>query len=183
MTAEDHKRPGEAIDGVPIAGVERPARRIRVLPASAFCPESSPNLCRAIDAAAFLVKTVQPVSWLKLQDLLYFAQAWHLVWDNKLLFPEPILATKDGVQIKVLEQLLAGRFEVASVRSGRPAKLMASQQQTLVGIARHYAGRSHFRLSELIREHKPWQEARAVVSPGQFGVIQPAALYRCYRDY
>lgn len=122
------------------------------------------------------------MSWLKLQDLLYFAQAWHLVWDNELLFPEAILATETGVQIEAVETLLIGRFDVTTVRSGRPAKLTGSQQQTLIGIAKHYAGRSHFRLSELIQEHKPWQEARAAAAPEQPGVIQPAALYRYYRD-
>lgn len=107
------------------------------MPESAFCPESSANLCSAIDAAAFLLRAVKPVSWLKLQDLLYFAQAWHLVWDNEFLFPEPILAIDNGVQIDAIEKLLAGRFEVTSVRTGRPATLTESQQGTLVDIAKH----------------------------------------------
>ena len=80
---------------------------------------------------------MKPVSWLKLQDLLYFAQAWHLVWDNEFLFPEPILAIDNGVQIDAIEKLLAGRFEVTSVRTGRPATLTESQQGTLVDIAKH----------------------------------------------
>lgn len=183
LATEDGKPLTEIISaGREVAGGQR-ARRVRVLPTSAFCPESSANLCRVIDAAAFLVKAVQPVSWLKLQDLLYFAQAWHLVWDNELLFPEPILATEDGVQIEAIEKLLSGRFEVTSVRTGRPAKLLGTQEQTLVGIAKHYAGRNHFRLSELIREHKPWQEARAAVAAGAPVAIDPAAMYRYYRNH
>lgn len=181
LAAEDGKSFPEIDGGQDVAGGRR-ARRVRVLPASAFCPGSTANSCSAIDAAAFLHRAVKPVSWLKLQDLLYFAQAWHLVWDNELLFPEAILATEDGVQIEAIEKLLSGRFEVTSGRTGRPAKLLGTQEQTLVGIAKHYASRSHYRLSELIREHKPWQEARAAASPGQPGVIQPAALYRYYRD-
>ena len=104
------------------------------------------------------------------------------MWDKELLFPEAILATEDGVQIEAVDTLLSGRCEVTSVRTGRPAKLLETQERTLVGVAKHYAGRSHFRLSELIREHKPWQEVRAAAEPGEFGVIQPAVLYRCYRD-
>ena len=96
LTAEDGKSFPEIDGGQDVAGGRR-ARRVRVLPASAFCPGSTANSCSAIDAAAFLHRAVKPVSWLKLQDLLYFAQAWHLVWDNELLFPEAILATEDGV--------------------------------------------------------------------------------------
>lgn len=183
MAAENRKSLSEETGDVRDVAGGRRARRVRVLPASAFCPESSANLCRVIDAAAFLVKAVQPVSWLKLQDLLYFAQAWHLVWDNELLFPEAILATEDGVQIEAIEKLLAGRFEVTSVRTGRPAKLLGTQEQTLVGIAKHYAGRNHYRLSGLIRGHKPWQAARAAAEAGRPNRIEPRVLYSYYRDY
>lgn len=159
-------------------------RRVRVLPAGRLCPETAPGVCRSIDAAAFLATAVRPVSWLKLQDLLYFAQAWHLVWDNELLFTEPLLATEEGVQIEVIEALLNNQFDVTSrhLRAGVPDNLTESQKRTLLGVARHYADRSHYRLSEQIRAERPWQAARAAAEAGQSNTIDPRALYSYYRD-
>lgn len=159
-------------------------RRVRVLPAGTFCPETAPGVCRAIDAAAFLANAVRPVSWLKLQDLLYFAQAWHLVWDSELLFAEPLLAAEEGVQVEIIEALLKNYFDVTArnLRAGVPDNLTESQKRTLLGVAKHYAQRSHYRLSKQIREGTPWQAARAAAEAGQPGQIDPADLYRYYRD-
>lgn len=125
---------------------------------------------------------VTPVSWLKLQDLLYFAQAWHLVWDNELLFAEPLLATGEGVQVAVIEALLSNNFDVTArhLRERVPANLTESQKRTLLGVAKHYSGRSHYRLSEQIREEKPWLAARAAAEAGKPCQIDRAVLYRYY---
>ena len=47
---------------------------------------------RAIDAAEYILRKQGSMSAMKLQKLLYYAQAWHMVWEDELLFPENIEA-------------------------------------------------------------------------------------------
>lgn len=44
------------------------------------------------DVAAAILERTGPLDTFKLQKLVYYAQAWHLVWDNEPLFEEPIEA-------------------------------------------------------------------------------------------
>lgn len=159
-------------------------KRVRVLPAEKLSPTSATGLCNVIDAAAFLVTIAGPLARGKLHDLLYFAQAWHLVWDNELLYPDAILATDDGVEIEAVNQLLGDTFTVTAthLRKGRMNRLTDSQQRTLVGITKFYAGRNHFRLSEEIRSSLPWTKARSRMQADGNAIIEPAALHRHYRD-
>ncbi len=159
-------------------------RRVRVLPPENLSPETVRGACDIMDAAAFLVQVAGPLARAKLNDLLYFAQAWHLVWDHELLFPDTILATEDGVTIGAIEKLAGGAFTVESrhVRKGRAERLSESQKRTLLGIVKFYSGRNHFRLSEQIRLENPWRQARQAAALGSEPVVEPAALHRYYRE-
>jgi uncharacterized phage-associated protein len=53
------------------------------------------------DAAAYILKVCGdcdelPVTTWKLQKLVYYSQAWSLVWDDEPLFPEEIQAWANG---------------------------------------------------------------------------------------
>lgn len=159
-------------------------RRVRVLPPENLSPETARSACDILDAAAFLVKIAGPMARAKLNDLLYFAQAWHLVWDHELLFPDAIMATEDGVSIGAIDALGGGAFTVEPrhVRKGRADRLSESQQRTLVGIVKFYSGRNHFRLSGQIRLETPWEQARQSAALGSPAVVEPAALHRYYRE-
>lgn len=171
------------------------ARRIRVPRAGAEPAEPRAATARrtngpagnrvpdALDAAAFLALVPRPMSWLKMQDLLYFAQAWHLVWDDEPLFPDPILAVERGVLITALEDQLAGNFGVgpgALRKAARADRLDESRKRTLSGIVKYYADRSHYRLAEQIRSEEPWLQARR--GPGGEGMIDLDTLRRFYRE-
>ncbi len=163
--------------------VEKPARkRIRVLPPERLETGGRTGLCSAADAAVFLVRIAAPISWLKIQDLLYYAQGWHLVWDGELLFSEPIVATRDGVRIQQLDDILTGRFDVkvSDLRKGRSDRLSESQKRTVVGVTSFYAGRSHYRLSEQIRQEQPWLHARAGCAEDSVQNIDPSVLFRFF---
>ena len=47
---------------------------------------------RAVDVAAYILQEQGPTPALKLQKLVYYSQAWSLVWDDKPLFEEEIEA-------------------------------------------------------------------------------------------
>ncbi len=44
------------------------------------------------DVSAYILKHWGPMTAMKLQKLVYYSQAWGLVWDEEPLFPERIEA-------------------------------------------------------------------------------------------
>ena len=62
------------------------------------CPKKN----RAKDVAAYILKKCGNMSHMKLQKLMYYAQAWSLVWDEEPLFPERIEAWVNGPVVRPL---------------------------------------------------------------------------------
>lgn len=149
----------------------RSRKRIRIEPADPVLestrkqPNGNPEIQPAdiLEAAGFIVLLAQPLSWLKLQDLLYYAQGWHLAWDDQPLFSDAIFAAADGVRIPVIQKRLANSFSLtpADLPVSNPIALSESQQQTLSGIVQFYAAQSHFKLAGSIMQEEPWLAARA----------------------
>lgn len=50
----------------------------------------------ALDVAQYILEQQGPMPAMKLHKLLYYAQAWSLVWDDEPLFPERIEAWING---------------------------------------------------------------------------------------
>ncbi|HSX11345.1 MAG TPA: type II toxin-antitoxin system antitoxin SocA domain-containing protein, partial [Chlamydiales bacterium] len=58
-----------------------------------------------LDVAAYILEKQpknEPITAWKLQKLVYYCQAWSLVWDEKPLFKEKILAWANGPVVKEL---------------------------------------------------------------------------------
>jgi len=47
---------------------------------------------RAVDVADYILQERGTMSAMKLQKLVFYSQAWHLVWEDTELFPEEIQA-------------------------------------------------------------------------------------------
>ena len=104
---------------------------------------------------------------LKLQKLLYYSQAWSLVWDGEPLFEETIEAWPSG---PVIREVYCGYFEVGSPwPGGQPNRLTTPQRETVARVLDSYGSKPSRLLKDLTRHEKPWQEARAKVVPGQRG--------------
>lgn len=65
-----------------------------------------------LDVAAYILSQHGPMSHMKLQRLVYYSQAWHLVWEGTPLFPERIEAWANGPVVPVLYEALQGEFFV-----------------------------------------------------------------------
>jgi uncharacterized phage-associated protein len=48
------------------------------------------------DVAAYILEQRGPMSAMKLQKLVYYSQAWSLVWEDRPLFREEIQAWASG---------------------------------------------------------------------------------------
>lgn len=114
----------------------------------------------AHDVAAYVLEKQGPVSAMKLQKLVYYAQAWSLVWQKRPLFGEHIEAWANGPVIPALYSQHRGQFEVGRWPSGDPRKLSATDRTTVESVLRFYGGKSAQWLSDLTHSETPWKQAR-----------------------
>ena len=123
----------------------------------------------AHDVAAYILKKHGPLSAMKLQKLVYYAQAWSLVWDDRQLFAEPVEAWANGPVVRSLYDCHRGQFEVRDWRWGDPAKLDDAARETVDAVLDYYGGRNAQALSDLTHRELPWREARRDVPDGERG--------------
>ena len=112
------------------------------------------------DVAEYVLKKHGPMTTMKLQKLVYYCQAWSLVWDEAPIFDEPIEAWANGPVVRELFERHRGQFEVATVE-GDCKKLTKAQRETVQGVLQHYGNKSSQWLSDLTHLEQPWKDARA----------------------
>ncbi len=115
------------------------------------------------DVAAFILSQKHPLPTLRLHKLLYYCQAWSLVWDEEPLFEQPIYAWSGGPIIKELYEANQGIYQMDSSdipRLGNPDALSETQKETVQSVLRDYGNKSAQWLRDLIIMEKPWREAR-----------------------
>lgn len=141
---------------------------------------------QAADVAAFILDQKGPMTAMKLQKLVYYGQAWSLVWDGVPLFDEPIQAWANGPVVQELFKFHKGKYKVSSsdFAHGHPTKLSEDQVETLLAVLDSYGSMSAAQLSELTHAEKPWKVARGSVDDGHKSnaVISHASMKQYYTD-
>jgi uncharacterized phage-associated protein len=113
------------------------------------------------DVAAFILTQLGPTPAMKLQKLVYYSQAWSLVWDEEPLFEEKIYAWINGPVVPELYEVNKGKFKVAVDEiPGNPEALNETQQETVSIIVKDYGAKSSQWLSDLTHLEDPWRNAR-----------------------
>lgn len=134
------------------------------------------------DVAAYILEKHGEMTTMKLQKLVYYAQAWSLVWDEKPLFSDAIQAWVNGPVVYALYDQHRGLFRVSQWPMGDSSKLTSEQRETIDSVLGTYGGRSSQWLSDLTHLEAPWRDAREGLAPGQRGdsEITHAALAEYY---
>ncbi len=124
----------------------------------------------------------QAITAWKLQKLVYYCQAWSLVWDEQPLFKEKILAWANGPVVKELYQLHKGQFRVEKLSKGNSENLSTEQKDSVNHVLKAYGGKTAQWLSDLTHMEDPWLEARNGLKPGERGdvEIKPSTMYEYY---
>jgi uncharacterized phage-associated protein len=120
----------------------------------------------AFDVAAYILTKKGPVSHMKLQKLVYYCQAWGLVWDDKPLFGEKIEAWVNGPVVPALYMFLKGKYLITAndlLGKGNPAVLSADNRETIDKVIAFYGEKDSQWLSDLTHMEPPWQTARVGV--------------------
>jgi uncharacterized phage-associated protein len=124
---------------------------------------------RADDVVAYILKRQGSMTAMKLQKLLYYSQAWSLVWDEEPLFKEPIEAWANGPVVPSVFRKHKGRFRIDSWPNGNPRALNKIQRETVNAVLSYYGDKNSQWLSDLTHREEPWQAARQGLSAGDRG--------------
>src|SRR5919112_525097 len=122
-----------------------------------------------LDVAAYILEKLGPMTAMKLQKLVYYSQAWSLVWDEKPLFREKVEAWANGPVVRRLFDVHKGQFKVKEVVGGDPARLKAEERETIDAVLAFYGRKSSQWLSDLTHLEAPWRNARAGLADGTRG--------------
>ena len=112
------------------------------------------------DIAAYILRQKGSMSTWKLQKLVYYAQAWHLAWEEEPLFQARIEAWANGPVVPELYREHRGQFTVDRWRKGNAGALDERERETIDAVLESYGEFSGRQLSHLTHSEAPWQDAR-----------------------
>ena len=112
-------------------------------------------------------------SW-KLQKLVYYCQAWSLVWYEHRLFEEPIEAWQDGPVVRRLYDHHRGKYALRSgdIDSNASEIESSTARATIAAVLDHYGDMNGQALRDRTHREFPWIQARAGVPPSERGGVE-----------
>jgi uncharacterized phage-associated protein len=110
------------------------------------------------DLAAYILHEQGSMSPWRLQKLVYYSQAWALVWDDKPLFRARIEAWPGGPVVPALYKRHRGKFSIEKW-SGEPSRL-AARQETIDAVITPYGKLTGWMLEQIVHTESPWLKAR-----------------------
>lgn len=129
------------------------------------------NRTNVFDVASYILQKQGRMTTWKLQKLVYYCQAWSLVWIEEPLFPERIEAWADGPVCPDLYQEHKGflHLDLDNFSQGDYRSLGGEQKEIIDEVLAFYGERSGRYLSNLTHLERPWIEARGDLKPGRTG--------------
>lgn len=112
------------------------------------------------DVAQYILEKLGSMTTWKLQKLVYYCQAWSLVWDEEPLFEERIEAWANGPVIPDLYSLHRGEYTISSLSVGDSTKLNEDQKDTIDVVLEYYGVIEAETLRRLTHKEEPWRNAR-----------------------
>ena len=127
------------------------------------------NEVTVFDAASYILKQKGGMTTMKLHKLLYYCQAWSLVWDDAPLFNESIEAWANGPVVKDFFSFHRGSYTIDRVTIGNSDNLSNKQKETIDSVLEFYGGKISQWLIELTHLEEPWKAARVGLGPTDRG--------------
>ena len=131
------------------------------------------NMTTVFDVAKYILIKQGTMTAMKLQKLVYYCQAWSLVWDEEPLFNEKIEAWANGPVVRELFHQHKGLFSVSGNDfNGDVNSLSQKQKNTIDAILSYYGDKSSQWLSDLTHAEDPWRLARRGLDDGDRGFVE-----------
>jgi uncharacterized phage-associated protein len=136
------------------------------------------------DTARYITERSGEISAMKLQKLMFYAQAWNIVWEERELFPDEFEAWANGPVLPSLYQAHRGMFSVNSdlFPMGNSGRLNRTERANIDKVLGFYGEQTAQWLSNLTHQEQPWLEARGNLPPGANSttIIPKAAMHEYY---
>lgn len=123
-------------------------------------------MANVYDVAAYILNRRGSMTTWKLQKLVYYSQAWSLVWDEAPLFDEEIEAWANGPVVRQLYNIHRGHFSIAMLERGDPDALSDEQRESVDAVLNFYGEKPSQWLSDLTHMEDPWKNAREGLADG-----------------
>jgi uncharacterized phage-associated protein len=120
------------------------------------------------DVANYILNKTGLLTTMKLQKLVYYAQAWSLAWDEHPLFDEDFEAWANGPVCPTLFSAHEGIFVVDknSFKAKQEEPFTSDEIETMDNVLAYYADKTPLWLTNLIQLELPWQLARKGIPIG-----------------
>ncbi|WP_142036701.1 Panacea domain-containing protein [Arthrobacter sp. SLBN-100] len=105
---------------------------------------------------------------MQLHKLAYCCQAWHLVWEDRLLADADFYAWGTGPVNPNLHASHAGTFTISGV-PGNPGVFDADEAASIDEVVKAYGELRAFHLTAIVKNEDPWKSAWSGTEPGQRG--------------
>lgn len=134
------------------------------------------------DVADYILEKRGKMTAMKLQKLVYYSQAWSLVWNDEPLFEERIEAWANGPVVPELYASHQGQFLLTKLDKGDCNNLTFTQYEAIDEVLGFYGDKTSQWISDLTHMESPWLEARKGLAPGERGneLITHAAMAEYY---
>ncbi len=119
------------------------------------------------DVAAAVLESTGPVTAMKLQKLICYCQAWHLVREDTPLFEDRIEAWPQGPVVPAVYKRHRRQYMITSWSSGIAARLSPAERKTVSWVLGKYSQLSAESLSRLTHIEPPWRIARGILGPDE----------------
>ena len=121
------------------------------------------------DVVAYILHKKGKIVAIKLHKLLYYCQAWSLVWDECPLFHARIEAWANGPVVPMVYRVHRGNYYVDTWPYGDRGNLDETERDTVKAVLSKYGQKDPQWLSELTHREKPWINARRGLGPLDIG--------------
>lgn len=136
------------------------------------------------DVASYILDQAGEISAMKLQKLLYYSQAWSMVWDERTLFDADFEAWANGPVLPSIYEIHRGQFLVnkSMLTKGNAQKLDEDAKDTVDQVLKVYGKKTAQWLSNLTHEEAPWKNARGDLGPTDRSnhVIKKGSIHEYY---
>ena len=121
-------------------------------------------MASVIDVAAYILSKHGKMTAWKLEKIVYYCQAWSLVWDDRPLFKARIEAWANGPVCPELYPHHRGKFLVDNV-GGNPESLNQDARETINAVLGYYGDLTAQNLRDLTHMEDPWKNTRGNTPP------------------
>lgn len=138
-------------------------------------------MCNASDVATYILQEKGRLSGYQLQKLLYYAQAWCLVVQDRPLFDDEVRAWEHGpVVYSVFSRHSGKRSVVASDIGGDPSAVSLRDRAVIDPVVESYGTLSGDDLESLSHSEDPWADSYNGRSGLASSVITEDAMRKYY---